>query len=203
MSRMMCGFVAALALLSTATSAVAGGPTATETNKVDSPPGWFLTGSEPEAYAVGVDDKVKHGGKAAAFLKSIKDPGDDFGTLMQTISAKKYRGKRVRLAAWIKTDKVDGWAGLWMRVDGKSGNTLAFDNMDKRSIKGTTDWARHEVVLDVDKGAESISFGTLLVEAGALWIDDVVIETVAKSVATTNEKASIKREAPENLDFEK
>jgi hypothetical protein len=188
--------------LTDAGRAQAGGPTATDGNKVTKPAGWFLAGSAPAAYGVGVDNVVKHGGNGAAFLKSIKDPGSEFGTLMQSISAKKYRGKRVRLAAWVKTEKAIGWAGLWMRVDGAQGATLAFDNMQDRSIKNTTEWTRYEVVLDVDKSATSISFGTLMEGAGSLWIDDVEVEIVAKSVPTTVAKSAEHPETAENLGFE-
>ena len=49
-----------------------------------------------------------------------------------------------------------------MRVDGPdSGRHLAFDNMLDRPIKGTTDWTRYAVVLDVDKTAVAIAFGVL------------------------------------------
>src|SRR5687768_3876282 len=81
-------------------------PVATKENQVASPAKWSLTGSEPEAYAVGTDEKIKRTGRASAYLKSKKDPGDEFGTLMQTISAKKFRGKRVRLSAYVKTQDV-------------------------------------------------------------------------------------------------
>ena len=60
---------------------------------------------------------------------------------------------------FVKSDEeVKGWAGLWMRVDGKEKTGIAFDNMANRSIKGTTDWKTYEVVLDVPDDAEEIFF---------------------------------------------
>ncbi|WP_437314814.1 hypothetical protein [Sorangium sp. So ce385] len=176
---------------------------ATAENAVASPAGWSLAGSEPEAYAVGVDSKIKRSGKSAAFLRSVRDPGDDFGTLMQSISANELRGKRVRLQAWVKSENVKGWAGLWMRVDGRHSNTLAFDNMSDRPIKGTNDWTQYHVVLDVDSAAESISFGTLLDRTGSLWIDDVELSPVPTTVPTT--EVSLARTLPQrpvNLGFD-
>ncbi|XXY53126.1 hypothetical protein WME91_18525 [Sorangium sp. So ce269] len=167
---------------------------ATAENAVASPSGWSLAGDAPEAYVVGVDSKVKRSGKSAAFLRSVKDPGEKFGTLMQSISASDLRGKRVRLQAWVKTDDVKGWAGLWMRVDGRHSATLAFDNMSNRPIKETTDWTQYQVVLDVDKAAESISFGTLLVRTGSLWIDDVELAPVPATVPIT--ELSLARSLP-------
>lgn len=43
--------------------------------------------------------------------------------------------------------------GLWFRVDGTTGKSLSFDNMQDRAVKGTTEWARYEIVLDVPEGA--------------------------------------------------
>ena len=61
-----------------------------------------------------------------------------FGTLMQQIDAADYRGRRVRLSGLSKAAAVAGWAGLWMRVDGRRG-VLAFDNMQSRpSPRGRT-----------------------------------------------------------------
>jgi len=51
-------------------------------------------------------------------------------------------------------------------------------------------WQRYEVVLDVPKEATIGAFGVLLSGAGALWIDDVKLETVSLSVPVTSDKTS-------------
>jgi len=165
------------------------------------PGGWLLAGSKPAAYDTGTDKKVKHGGQASGFLRSKEPNVDGFGTLMQTIAPTKYASKRVRLSAAVKADKIVDWAGLWMRVDGQSSKPLAFDNMENRAIRGSADWKSYQVVLDVPKEATAVAFGVLLHGAGTLWIDDVKLETVSASVPLTSSEE--KREAPENLDFER
>jgi hypothetical protein len=69
-------------------------------------------------------------------------PARDFGACRQEIAADDYRGKRIRFAAALKAVEVtNGWAGLWLRVDGaQRGTTLAFDNMEDRAVKGATGW---------------------------------------------------------------
>jgi hypothetical protein len=111
-------------------------------------------------------------------------PESTFGALMQRIRARDYVGKRVRLSAFIKTEDLSGWSGLWMRVDGKRHGT-AFDNMQKRPIEGTTDWTRHEVVLDVADDSIQIAFGVLSAGTGRTWIDDVALEVVGDDVPST------------------
>jgi hypothetical protein len=75
-------------------------------------------------------------------LKSIVSKADGFGTLMQTFKADSFRTKRIRFSGYVRSKEVMDWAGLWLRVDGSNGGEmLAFDNMQDRPIKGTTDWA--------------------------------------------------------------
>ena len=42
----------------------------------------------------------------------------DPGTLVQAVRAEPYRGRRIRLSGFIRTEGANGGAGLWMRVDG-------------------------------------------------------------------------------------
>jgi hypothetical protein len=86
------------------------------------PRGWLLAGTNLSGYEVGVDVDA-----------------DGFGTLMQSIKANQYLGRKVRLGGLVKSEEVLGWAGLWMRVD-KEKSPVAFDNMENRAIKGTTGW---------------------------------------------------------------
>ncbi len=94
------------------------------------------------------------------------------------------------------------WAGLWFRVDGPNNTTLAFDNMEQRAIKGTTDWTRYEIVLDVPNEAQRLAFGVLLAGGGQVWMDDLRFEVVPTTVKTTGQ-GMVELPAPTNLNFEK
>src|SRR5262249_37325162 len=122
--------------------------------RAEVPKGWFLAGSKPAEYETAVDTVNAFGGLPSAYLRSRKPQvTEGFGTLMQDFSAEQYEGKRVRFGGFVKSDNVEKWAGLWMRVDGKSGQRpLAFDNMQDRPITGVTGWKEYEVVLDVPQG---------------------------------------------------
>jgi hypothetical protein len=164
------------------------------------PSGWFLAGSEPQSYVLDVDNAVVHEGKSSARLASKEVP-KGFGTMMQTIDPGEYHGKRLKLSGFVKASKVTDWAGLWMRVDGPEPNhSLAFDNMQGRSIKGTKDWTRYDIVLDVADNAKDIAFGILLHGSGTVWLDDVQFEIVDTSVPTTD--MTYQNRKPANLDFE-
>ena len=174
----------------------------------DLPAGWIRAGSAPADYEMGVDTATRHTGRASAFLRAIehqKNP-NGFGTLMQMSDPGAYRGKRVRLTAWVKAEKIDGesWAGVWFRVDGERPQTdmLAFDNMQDRPIKGTADWTKVAIVLDVPLEAKGLAFGVLLGGAGQVWMDDLKFEVVALDVPTTGMGSRRNSVEPKNLDFE-
>ena len=164
------------------------------------PVGWLKAGSHPQEYETGVDKKVFHDGKSSAYIKSAKDEPEGFSTLMQSFSAEKYLGKRIRFAGYVKTEGVEGWAGLWMRVDTRTRQAASFDNMMNRKIHGTLDWKRYEVVLDVPDESVNISLGILLHGKGKAWIDSIKFEVVPKSVPTTN--LQNKNIEPQNLGFD-
>jgi beta-lactamase regulating signal transducer with metallopeptidase domain len=167
------------------------------------PSGWFLAGSKPANYQTGVDHAVVENGQPSAFLKSAVPTTDGFGTLMQSISANEYAGKRVRLRAWVRSQDVADWAGVWMRVD-KGSTSVAFDNMQNRPIKGDQSWETCDVVLDVPQNATGISFGVLLSKTGEVWMSDLTFEIVGNEVPTTNltpNQAAPPPNRPANLNF--
>lgn len=160
------------------------------------PAGWFLAGSQPQSYSTGVD------ASGVAFLTSSADvQGNGFGSLMQSIQATNYVGKRVRFSATVRSENLTGWAGLWMRVD-QGTKPVAFDNMQTRAIKGTTGWTTYDVVLDVPADATSISFGALVSSNGGIWLRGASFELVGLDVPTTG--MPMQRTMPlepVNLDF--
>ena len=168
---------------------------------MSTPNGWIATGKAPDDYEFAIDHAERHSGTRSARIRARESPRD-FATLMQEILADDHRG-RVRLSGWIKTERVErGWCGLWMRVDGANGRVLAMDNMVTRPIKGTTDWTRYQVVLDVSEHAAQISFGVIFHGTGAVWLDDVALELVGADVPVTAPAAAEKPRKPQNLDFE-
>ena len=173
----------------------------------DLPTGWFAAGSKPKSYEMGIDKGAGKDGKNAATIKSIDKKIEGFGTLMQQSKPDKYLGKRIRMTGFVKSENVSTWAGLWFRVDqAGSQQSLSFDNMGDRPIKGTTGWTKYEIVLDVPSNASLIAYGALMDGTGQIWFDNITIEIVDDNVPTTgsqNGKKSATQNEPTNLDFEK
>jgi hypothetical protein len=170
----------------------------TPSNKLDN---WFKAGSNPNGYQTRLDTSIFHTGVSSAIIESKEKKTKGFGTLMQSCSAKNYVGKRVTLSGYVKTENVKKWAGLWFRVDGENKKrVLSFENMRKRKIKGTTEWTKYEITLDVPKNALSLNFGTLIVGSGKVWFDDIRFEVVSDLKRKNLVEPQIL--APSNLDFE-
>ena len=146
--------------------------------------------AESEKYKISGERENARGGKCCARVQrstGVPPGADVFGGLMQSITPDTFRGKRVRLSGQLKTRDIVGEGVLWMRVDGtQSGQMLAFDNMSKRPVQGTTDWKKYEIVLDVSPDAASVHFGALLNGSGTLWVDDLQFEVVGKDTPTTD-----------------
>lgn len=172
-------------------------------NNNKTPTGWFPAGSNPSEYEMGIDNSVFQNGQACAYIKSKSPKENQFGTLMQTISAENYLGKRLMLSGYIKSEDVNGWSGMWMRIDGESNQQLGFDNMRDRAIKGMTDWKMYEIVLDIPENSKTINYGVLLSGDGEVWFDNFELKEVDKNVPLTNlGKESKLPSQPINLDFE-
>ena len=165
------------------------------------PEGWFLAGLDRQSYTIDRDEKVVREGKSSARFASKGKP-TGFGTMMQSIAPDEYRGKRLRFSGQVKAKDVSNWAGLWMRVDGPEQKMLSFDNMGDRPIKGTKDWTKYDVVLDVPESAIGVSFGILMDGTGTLWLDGVRLEVVDTSVPVTGKGRGGTNAKPKNLDFE-
>jgi hypothetical protein len=175
----------------------------------DMPKGWTSGGTDLKEYEMGIDIGSGQDGKNAATIKSIKKEITDYGVLFQNCLPDKFAGKRVRMSAFVKTKDVTGWAGLWFRIDGETTkDCLGFDNMrdgkKDRSIKGTTDWAKYEIVLDVPLKSTNLAFGALLSGTGQIWFDKFNFEVVANTVPTTgfSKEEGMPNKEPVNLDFD-
>ena len=172
----------------------------------DLPLGWIKAGSMKDSYEMGIDKNAGQDGKNAATIKSIDANIKGFGSLMQSCLADKFLVSRIRLTGYMKSKDLTEWAGLWVEVRQEGvEQALSFDNMYNRSVKGTTDWQKYEIVVDVPPKASIISYGALLSGNGQIWFDKLTIEIVDSTVPTTgngNDYPLPQRE-PLNLDFEK
>jgi hypothetical protein len=155
------------------------------------PNGWGKSGDNPTAYDFFADKNTKYKGTASGTIKAKPTAvKDKFGSFIQVVRADNYRGKRIRLSGYLKTENVEEFASFWLRVDGSDLSLLDFDNMEERpTIKGTNDWTKHELIVDVPQNAGVIVIGTMFGgSTGQVWIDELKLEIVDNNVAKTSMK---------------
>ena len=143
-----------------------------------SPLAWNKFGSSN--YIISLDSTTVKSGKYSASIE-FKEKDPDFRAWAFTIPDN-YAGKKITLTGYIKTENVtEGYAGLWMRID----PSIAFDNMGKNGIKGSTDWTKYEITLDMNpEKTKQIVVGALLVGKGKIWIDDLNVSIDGKDINT-------------------
>lgn len=141
-----------------------------------SPAGWNNFGSPN--YILALDSTSIKSGKYSASIE-FKEGNPDFKAWAFTIPDN-YAGKKITLTGYIKTENVtDGYAGLWMRID----PSIAFDNMNKNGVKGTTDWTKYEITLEMNpEKTKQIVIGGLLVGKGKMWLDNLNVSIDGKDI---------------------
>lgn len=140
------------------------------------PKDWNNFGSSN--YAIAIDSITTKNGNYSATIE-FNEGNPDFKAWAFTIPAN-YAGKKITLSGYIKTENVtDGYAGLWMRID----PSIAFDNMNKNGVKGTTDWTKYEITLEMNpEKTKQIVIGGLLVGKGKMWLDNFNVSIDGKDI---------------------
>jgi RNA polymerase sigma factor (sigma-70 family) len=101
----------------------------------------------------------------------------------------RFRGKRIRISGWIKTNDVRECAGLEMYAYSADGELRAVDQMMcSRPIHGTTDWREYQIVQDIPQDATKIFLSAILFCSGEIWTDDFQAEVVASDVPLTEDQ---------------
>lgn len=150
------------------------------------PPGWwFIQHAGPPSFEFALDDRIAKDGKKS--LRIRRTGAQPFGLVSQRIGAEHYRGKRVRLTAFLRLDNVEAYGGGALRdmsgavlmLRSQGGGAMVLDDMRDRPLRGTKPWTQVSVEIDVPPAAGSLEFAAMLSGTGTLWADDFKLEVVA------------------------
>jgi erythromycin esterase len=124
-----------------------------------------------------VDRDPKEGGHCLEIAFEGAPNPEAWGSSTQAMDATAFRGKRVRLTGWIRTDgKPDFTAVYWVRVDCASGMGF-FDNMNQRPVTGTA-WTEVTIEGPVARDAVNLNFGCMVFGMGSAWFDGIRVEAL-------------------------
>ncbi len=165
-----------------------------------------------DVYTVDIDHSVAHSGTASARIAftdtdRLHQPRN-YAYISTGIPADIFRGKRVRLSAYMRTVSATVGIELWMKVPGTIEGTptdpyipMSWDDTGygHRNVFGTKDWVNETIVLDIPPEADFLVFGVRTGNYGQAWVDDVRLEVVGPDVPPTGRESS---RQGKNLDFE-
>jgi C-terminal processing protease CtpA/Prc len=159
-------------------------------------------------FAIQKDSVAAFDGKYATIIYPEPNAKErSFGSVAHQLPAN-YKGKFIRLEGYMKIENVsDGYAGLLLRIDGKDGNSLEFNNMNKEAISGTHDWKKYSITLPFHEDAKSVFVAGILSGKGKAWFDkfDVFIDNQniqdLKPVERTVLKAELDTEFEKGTDI--
>jgi erythromycin esterase len=153
------------------------------------PVGWLVNG---KGYEIAVDSIAAFAGRGSLRMRFVDSigavGGPSFAVVSRPFPLATVIGRRLRLSGYVRTEDVqNGYAGLWMRVDGPGGRVILLDNMHARGPRGTTPWTRYEIDMPVDSGATAVYFGALHPGRGTAWFDSLALQVVGPSMPRTVE----------------
>jgi hypothetical protein len=104
---------------------------------------------------------------------------------MQSFRAAAYRGKTVRLRAWVRVEAggPEDRAQMWLRVDRPNGKVGFLEDMDGRPVRAA-EWTSCEIVAEIDGDAQFVDFGVKSMGRGRVWVDDVSFDVVPEEQVT-------------------
>jgi len=144
------------------------------------PPGWIVpelektTGNLAELRRKG----CRSGIGCAVLIAPATAPGI-VGNLMQSFSAVAYRGKTVRLRAWLKVEagSPGDRAQMWLTEDRPKGKQGFSTDLDERAVR-VDEWTSCELTGKIHPDAQFLRFGVQSIGHGRVWIDGVSFEVV-------------------------
>jgi hypothetical protein len=150
---------------------------------VTSEAGWLISGGGHDSYAVRADPAVAREGHPTLVLEARGETQGKYGTWMRVVDAAPYRGKRVRLSAYTKTAGTTQRADFWARVQAADSPGDGSGLGGKWThLPATSDWAHHEIVLDVAQEGAQVHYGVGVAGPGTLWVDEAKLEVVEADV---------------------
>ena len=136
------------------------------------PDGWTANETRPREYRVGLDHRMVRDGKPSLFLRSLAARPAGQIIVFQRFDARNYRGKRIRLSAFLRSEAAMQRAVLGLNVSGQ---------VNRAEVSGTTGWKRRELVSDVPASADWIQLLVTLEGAGTVWANELNFEEVSAS----------------------
>lgn len=154
-------------------------------------PGWMVVGQVTSEFDVAIDHDVARSGRSSVRMQPRVSAPTAFIATSQWIDVQRKRDQRIRLSAWFRLKEVSG-RGAFVNVtfvDAKGTRLTTVATAQRARSGTTTDWLRDSITMQVPHDATSAVVSVVLDKAGTLWVDDVSIEDLDRSVVPSANSA--------------
>ncbi len=167
------------------------------------PEGWTInSNAELKGFAAFTTEENALRGKYCMAIISQENISDEmFFKVFQTINASSYAGKRIKLRASIKFEKLTPGSGayMWAKANFSSGESGVFLSTQKSQVSENI-WKTYEIEGTIDKYARFIDFGFSINGWCKAWVDDVSFEVIdTMNPALMKKPAPITQSASNNI----
>ncbi|CAN5607178.1 hypothetical protein BH11BAC1_BH11BAC1_28430 [soil metagenome] len=145
--------------------------------------GWEPASPQNDKYEIKISNGDRLGDDPVNYIKSKEDIIEGSGAMYRCLALEPYRGKRVRMNVWAKTNAVTKEEGARFWFLGKWDGENIFD---EAVINGTTDWKKYSIVLDISQYAYMTTYGVVLEGNGQIWFKNISFEIVDNTVPVTS-----------------
>lgn len=164
--------------------------------------GWMFIGFPKEASTYQMDESMQRGGKRSLLIATEEGQALGMASLQhEGFLADHYLGKRLRMSAYMKTDDVKQ-VTMGVELNGTK-DTSHLKQFLAPTIRGTTEWTRHEIVFDVASNISLIKFTFRMMGKGRMWLSTVRLEDVDTSIPLTKDYGTslALSDEPQNMQF--
>ena len=128
---------------------------------------WFLAGLNTTSFEAG-------GNESHGYIENWVNE-KTWATYRKNINPEKYLNKTIRISCSIKSNKVIKGSGFFVRADSVN-KTVFMSYLNKKFIKGTTDYTFYEDTVTFSEKITNISYGVLLTGQGAVNFKNLKLE---------------------------
>jgi hypothetical protein len=179
------------------------------------PKDWLVRGTGPEHYDIHSDQGQVMSGLSSVLIaaRTKNVPNTEFASLMQSVVAEPWLGKRVVFTVNWQPDSYRQDLSIWIRALDDSNVVISYNESSVAYVK--PEWHKQSVALDVPWSATELAYGVNVHASSKVWVDGAQIEAVDKGadvgardmpgmLGITAQDASDKGSLalPSNLDFE-
>ncbi|MDQ1266062.1 MAG: TSPc protein [Bacteroidota bacterium] len=166
------------------------------------PIGWTLPSYAKNAgYSAALTDlNPLHGRYCIELSKEGEDSAGIYGSVMQSVDASQFRGKKIRFRAAVRAELsgVKGSAHLWVREHLSYGQDGLFMRMEDQPIV-INNWEYYEIIFPVNDYADVLNFGLLMFGSGKSWLDDASLVIIDEDSSGYQAPGPLSDRAADNI----